>query len=222
MTAYATTDQMAIRMQSLKVPSAAELIMFEDLLDSASRTIDRACRRADDGFIADTAETARYFTGFGETYLRIADCMEISEVAVKESVTSDDYDAWATPTSPMAGDGDWIPCAGNPEDPTFGRMPYNLLIIDLNGEFSYFIDGDGIPTVKVTAKWGPLESVPSDIREAVCMQAIIWYKTYQGAMSRSLGTVDFGQITTRRGLDKSVRDILVEGMWILPLYGEDL
>lgn len=219
MGSYATTDQYLIRSNTLTVPSADQLTMLEELIEAASRAIDSACRRGMNAFEAVGAGAAKYFTAGGEAFLRIPSCSAITEVAVKASLTATTYTAWATPTTPMAGDGDWIPCRGGPESPTFGVEPYNLLIVDLNGEFSLFLDGAGAPVVKITASWGTESGVPAEIREFTLMQAVLWAKSYEGSGADETGSIDFGRITIRRALSKQVRDGLIDGGWVLPLYG---
>lgn len=217
MTVYATTDQLRIRIQQLSTPSVDQLTMMEELLEASSRAIDNFCKRSE-GFASVVAE-AKYFTATGEAYLRIPMCTEVWEVAVKSSKTATTYTAWTTPTTDMAGDGDWIPARDDPDKPTFGQSPYNLLVIDLNGAYSVFLDGEGAPVVMVTATWGSPSTVPADIREACLMQAAIWLKQFQGAMSSELGTRDLGTIRYKRSLDNNIRHILVDGGWVLPLYG---
>jgi len=216
---YATTDQLIIRVNMLTAPSAAELAYLEELLEAASRAIDHACGRDDNAFSAAAGATARYFTADGESWLRIPSCSGIAEVAVKASLTATVYTAWTTPTTPMAGDGDWIPCRGEASGPEFGVEPYNLLITDLNGEYASFLDGAGAPVVKITAEWAVGVAVPSEIRELTIMQTAMWAKSYEGSQADELGSAEFGVIKIRRTLSKSVRDGLDDGHWILPLYG---
>lgn len=220
MTVYASTDQLQIRIQMLSTPSVAQLAMMTEILEAASRNIDRMCKREDDGFIADTDSVIKYFAAFGDTHLRIPECIEITEVAVRESVTDDEYTAWDTPTTAMAGDGDWIPCRGSPSDPIFNTIPYDLLLADPNGEYAVFISSAGLPVVKITAKWRSPALVPPDIREATLMQSAIWMKQYQGSMSSELDAENFGRILYRRNLSQGVKQILVDGGWLLPLYGD--
>lgn len=220
MASYATTDQVRIRMQQTAAISVDETTMLEEIIEAASRLIDRTCRVVDDAFQAVGAASAMYFTAFGESFLRIPECTSVTGVAVKVSRTSTTYTDWDTPTTPMAGDGDWIPCRGDPEDPTFLTTPYNLLIVDVaNGDYSIFADGDGDPTVRITAVWGTESGVPADIREACCMQSIKWFKKFQGAQASELGTDEFGVIQYGRGLSSEVLKILKDGHRIVPLYG---
>jgi len=219
MAAYATRAELQIRIQILSVPSADQIAMMEALLDASSRAIDRICGVDDDAFQATGADAIKYLPAYGETYLRIPQCVTITTVAVKASVSATTYTDWATPTTPMAGDGDWIPCRGNPEHPEYGVTPYDLLVIDLNGVYSSFLDSDGLPVIKITAAWGTRSAVPADIREACLMQAAKWYKKFQGAQASDLGTDEFGRIRYARTMDSGVKQILVDGRWILPLYG---
>jgi len=218
MTTYATVAQLKIRIQLHATLTADQEVALEELLEASSRNIDRVCRVGENGFAVGSAAD-KYFPAEGESFLNILKCTNISNVAVKASVAATTYTDWATPTTPMAGDGDWIPCRGNPESPEFGVTPYDLLIIDLNGDYSIFIDGGSAPVVKVTAVWGTQASVPSDIREACLMQAAKWFKKYQGAQASELGLDQFGKIKYTRSMDSGVKQILLEGNWILPLYG---
>lgn len=219
MASYATTDQYIIRTNTRTVPTAAQLAYLEELIEAASRAIDSACFRGEDAFSAAADATARYFTADGKSWLRIPSCAGITEVAVKASITATTYTAWDTPTTAMAGDGDWIPCRGVAEAPEFGVEPYTLLITDLNGDFSTFLDGAGAPVVKITAEWAAGTAVPSEIREFTIMQAAMWAKSYEGAQADEAGSDEFGVIKIRRTLSKLVRDGLADGGWILPLYG---
>jgi len=193
--------------------------MLNEILDAASRSIDRTCGMSDDAFLAVDEATMRHFTAQGHTYLRIPECIEIESVAVKGSLSAETYTAWATPTLPMAGDGDWVPATGDAARPTYGALPYTLLIIDINGDYSSFLGGGNVPMVAVTAYWGHSDAVPVDIRSACLMQSIRWYKKFQAAMSASGGSADLGQIIYRKALDRDVRQLLIEGRWVVPPYG---
>jgi len=218
MAVYGTTDQLRIRIQQLSTPTADQLALMEEVLEGASRAIDRICRRSESGFTSGVA-AVQVFSAGGKAYLRIPECVEIWEVAVKASRAATTYTVWTAPTAALAGDGDWIPCTGDPDAPTFNQIPYTLVIIDPNGDYTYFPDGAGAPMVKVTAEWGSTETVPADIREACLMQAARWLKQFQGSMSTDLGSPDLGRIMYRRNLDSAVKQILTDGGWILPLYG---
>ena len=219
MASYGTTDQLIVRINLRTAPTVAQLVMLGELIEAASRAIDSACRRPVDAFAAAGGASAMYYTAEGLPYLRITPCQSITSVAVKASLTATTYTAWTTPTTPLAGDGDWIPCAGNAESPTFGILPYTLLLIDVNGDYAVFLDGGATPVVMVTATWGTETAVPAEIRELTLMQTALWLKSFQGSGSDTLGSLNFGQIRIKRALSKTVRDGLEDGAWLLPLYG---
>jgi len=193
---------------------------LRELLEAASRDVNDFCGRPE-GFVGDAAASAKYLSADGEPYLYIPACVEISEVAVKDAETDTTYTVWTAPTTMMAGDGDWIPATGRADLPVYSQLPYTLLIVDPNGSYSQFLDGGTAPVAKITAKWGVQVSAPPTIREATLMQAAQWYKQFQGAMDSRLASEEFGEITYRRGLSNNVKHILIDGGWIVPLYGGD-
>jgi len=191
--------------------------MLEEIIEAASRAIDRFCKR-DEEFGSTWVASVKYFTADGKTYLRIPTFLEVDEVAVKDSVSATTFTVWDKESSYLAGDGDWYAAHGDPESPNF-EPPGDLILVSPTGNYSVFLDGDGAPVVKVTGVWGATGGVPADIREACLMQSARWVKQFQGAMSTELGTVDLGTLQYRRSLSSDVRDLLVEGCWVLPLYG---
>lgn len=220
MTVYGTLAELKIRIQIETTLTAAQDAMLTAILTGASQSIDEFCRRERDGLQAIAVATARHFIGKGDAWLRIPECVTITEVAVKASVTATTYTAWDTPTTMMAGDGDWIPATGSHEFPTYDRFPYTLLLVDANSDYSYFLDSDAAPVIKVTARWGPSAEIPTDIREATLMQAAKMYKRFQASAGRSTGTVDFAKVSYQRGLDNLVKQVLIDGAWVVPLYGD--
>jgi len=219
MTVYGTVSELKIRIQIDSVMTAAQDAMLLEILTAASKSLDQFCNRERDGFQALTVATARHFVGKGEAWLRIPECVEVTSVAVKASVTATTYTAWSTPTTAMAGDGDWIPAAGSHLYPTYDRLPYTLLLVDVNSEYSYFLGSNATPVITVTAKWGPSVAIPTDIREACLMQSAKMYKRFQASAGRSTGSIDFAKISYQRGLDQLVKQVLIDGGWVVPLYG---
>nr|NIQ88963.1 hypothetical protein [Deltaproteobacteria bacterium] len=204
-------------------------------IEGASRAIDNFCNRPD-GFEAADNFTARFYSGTGRAFLLIDECVEISEVAVKDSVTDTAYTAWDTPTTMLAGDGDWIPFSGDRENPDFNSLPYDSLMVDPNGDESVFTSGDFtdpfarttqritstgrmVPTVRVTAKWGYSINVPDSIKEACIMQASIWYKRLEGSMASNLANLELGELELFKTLDPAVELILRLGRYIRPATG---
>lgn len=225
MSAYATVEDLKNRilLEGEDLTEAQETVL-EEILEAISRKIDNHCGRRENAFATSTEALYKYYVGNGKNYLRIDPCLSVTGVAVKTTYSSEDYTAWTTPTTAMAGDGDWIPCRGSPEHPVYGETPYEMLFIDPNGDYSIFTAGLARPTVRVNAIWGYSESVPADIREACVAQATILYKRYQGSMADTLGTSDLGVLSMkiRRGaLTRDVQELLDNSGWVLTLYGSE-
>lgn len=224
---YATVTELRAEMNLL---STSDDTILERLIEAASRNIDRACNRPD-GFVGDTVASARYYTGDGTAVQLIDECVEITAVAVKDSSTDTTYTAWATPTTNMAGDGDWYAFTGDRRWPDFNRLPYTALAVDLNGDYAVFtlgmfagkrgfpLDSDvrrNVPTVQVTARWGYADNIPNDIKEATIMMCARWYKQVQGAMADGVANADFGQLVFRQVLHPDIKRILEGGRYVKP------
>ncbi|MBU2249533.1 MAG: hypothetical protein KKD77_22490, partial [Gammaproteobacteria bacterium] len=183
MTLYATVAQFKAQ---TGLTGTGDDVAINDILEGVTKLIDRVCNRPG-GFIASTSNSYKYYVGSGGEAQRIDECVSISEVAVKDAVSDSSYTAWTSPTTNMAGDGDWFAASGNTATPELNRTPYTLLMIDINGSYSVFTGGRstrlrgfvthpddltskrGIPTVRVFAKWGFATTVPDDIRDAAIM-----------------------------------------------------
>jgi hypothetical protein len=233
MPVYATTAEVR---QDINMDSTTDDATLERLLRSATQRIDQFCNRPD-GFIATTVASQRFYSGSGKTWQMIDECTEITAVAVKDSVTDDTYTAWDVPTTNLAGDGDYLAASGDWRFPEFNRLPYTLLIVDPNGDESIFTFGRfstitglvpigtpernarGLPTVRVTARWGYADEVPPDIQEACIMQVGHWYKLVQSSMAMTLASAELGTLRMPRGLHPDVQDILVNGRYVRPAVG---
>lgn len=207
------------------------------IITGASRAIDNYCNRPD-GFVALTSAAARVYGGSGNAIQSIDECVEVTAVAVKDSVTDSTYTAWAA--------SDWIAFSGDPEDPDFNGLPYTYLMADANGDYSvftsgylggyanqdYYFNNANSPryhhnprtarrqaTVQVTAKWGYSVTVPAPIKEACCMQSARWYKRYASAFSDVLASGELGQLFYRQALDPDIGMILVDGRYVKPAVG---
>lgn len=220
--AYATAAELRAQMNKT---STADDSILATILSAAERTINRFSNRPD-GFEADAAASARRYAGSGKPYQSIDECVSITLVEVKNSPTSTSYTTWATT--------DWIPIRGDPEDPNYNGLPYTMIMVDPTGSQSIFYSGSfvtrggfrpttdvhrGVPTVRVTAKWGFSVAVPDDIHEACIMQAARWYKRLEGAMSDALASAELGTLLYRQRLDPDVAMILVEGRYVRPSIG---
>ena len=228
---YVTVEEIKRRMQ--KTDDTDDLIIFQ-LAEAAANAIDNFCNRPD-GFVAPDSATTRYYTGNGEAYLLIDECVAITAVAVKDTAEDTDYEAWASPTTNMAGDGDWFAFTGDREAPDYNGLPYTALMVDPNGDYTHFTDGRytglrgfrqigdvtirSLPTVRVTARWGHSASVPYEIREACAMQTMRWYKRAQGAMTSTLAIAELGTLEIYNTLDPDIEFILRLGRYRKPVSG---
>jgi hypothetical protein len=64
--------------------------------------------------------------------------------------------------------------------------------------------------------------VDPDIREACLSQAAVLIKRFEGAMSTSLGSSDYGNLKMRiqhSAMNRDVKELLVDGRHVRPLYG---
>ena len=230
MAGYATLAEVKARMQKTDTDADAFLT---GTIDAVSRAIDNFCNRPD-GFEASDAATARYLSGNGRAILLINECVEVTAVAVKDAVTDATYTAWITPTTNMAGDGDWLAFSGDPKDPDFNSLPYSALMTDLNGDYRTFTSGRflglrgfrpegdasrSVPTVRITAKWGYSQNVPVPIKEACIMYVVRWYKREQGAMASVLASTELGTIEFFRTLDPDFNFITAFGRYVRPATG---
>ena len=187
----------------------------ERLLLAASAAIDRHCNRPL-GFLALAVATVKVYPGTGYAYQLIDECTEVSEVAVKDSVSDTTYTAWTTD--------DWDACTGDYNYPDFNSTPYTMLVCTPNGDYSVFTSGKysyrwQAPTVQVTAKWGYATTVPYQIKEATIMQAARWYKRLQGAMSDALASGELGRLMYVQELDPDIVMILKRGRFVHPAVG---
>lgn len=232
MAKYALVEPLKRRMQ--KTDDDEDLIL-ESILDAACAKIDRFCNRPD-GFLAITTASARYYKGSGKAYQLIDECVAITAVAVKDAATDDTYEAWTSPSTNMAGDGDWFAGTGDPDDPEFNQLPYTILFVDPNGDQAWFtgetpemkkrgrnVRGVSIlarvPTVRVTARWGFSATVPYDIAEAAYMIAERFYKRQQSAMADTLASADLGGLLYQQQLDPDVAGLLLDGRYVRPAIG---
>jgi hypothetical protein len=231
MAGYATLAEAKARMQKTDTDADDFLPM---IIDAASRAIDNFCNRSQDGFEASDQAVIRYFTGNGRSVLLIDECVEITAVAVKDAATDTAYTAWNSPTTNLAGDGDWLAFTGDLENPDFNTLPYDALMVDINGDHNTFTSGRflglrgfrpegdasrNMPTVRVTAKWGYAINAPMAIKEACIMQVIRWYKREQGAMASALASAELGTLELFRTLDPDFEFILALGRYVKPATG---
>ena len=196
--AYATAAQFR---DFIGKTSGTDDVAILACINAASNAIDSHCNRPD-GFVADDSASARVYPGRGLDYQYIDECVEITQVAVKDSPSDDDYTAWDVT--------DWIAFSGEPKNPDFNRLPYHAIMIAANGSYGVFTDGEYIvragfsrpkelrrrvPTIQVTAKWGYATECPDAIYTATVAQASRWWKRFKsGGFSDATVSSDMGTL----------------------------
>lgn len=188
---------------------------LEEIVSAASAAIDRLCNRPL-GFLATMAASTKVYPGSSKPYQLIDECVSITLVEVKDSITDDDYVEWAAT--------DWTACTGDYNYPDFNSLPYTMLVCTPNGDYSVFTSGRysdrwQAPTVRVTARWGYAEETPDQIKTAAIMQSARWFKRLQSAMADTLATGELGQLIYTQELDPDIAMILKRGRFIHPATG---
>jgi len=216
---YASVDELKARL-NITSTDASRDASLQTILDAAASGIDRYCLRPD-GFVALATPTARTFNGSGKPVQRIDDCVEITQVAVKDSPTDDDYTAWDSM--------DWVAFHGPTHKPNFNGLPYTALMVTINGDYSTFTSGQvgnhkngwGLTTntVQVTARWGYADSCPPLITEATILQAARWWKRAQSSWADTLANSDMGQLMYRQTVDPDLRQMLDNGRFVRQMVG---
>ena len=201
-------------------------LVIQALITAASAAIDRYCNRPD-GFQAAAAATTRYFTGTGKYYLFVDEFATASglAVAVKDSATDDEdeYETWTVGTVGTTTDADVFPATGDPRTPTYNRTPYTMLVIGPNADnATVFTDGrlengPGLPTVKVTARWGYATTCPAQIAQATIIQVCRWLARGQSKWADTLGNAETGTLEYRKALDPDLKMILSLGGFVRPV-----
>jgi hypothetical protein len=205
-------------------------VNFTDLLIPAvSDVIDKFTNHPD-GFLADSAATARIYTGDGTDVQWFDDNVEVTLVEVKDAATDTDYVAWET--------ADWIAASGDPQKPDFNGLPFRFIITSGNGNQNTFTDGHfgsglqgfsrptpaprgrGLPTVRITAKWGHSVTIPSQVNMAAIAQTALWYKRGLSAWQTATVTTALGSLPFKVDkLDPDVQLMLIGGRLVRPAIG---
>lgn len=224
--AYATIDELRNQTQKAGTATDVELAL---ILDAATDAINGVCNRPD-GFVADVETSTREYTGSGGTIQWIDECIGITLVEVKDSPSDTTYTSWAA--------ADWIAATGDPEAPDLNRTPQHFLIVSAVGDYNNFTSGTytglrgfrrevlyarGVPMVRVTARWGYADTVPSRVKQACLAQAARWFKRGQSSWADTAANPEFGQLhfskNAQAALDKDIRMMLVAGRFVRPAVG---
>jgi len=208
---YATTAEVKTRINKTRADEDASIAA---LITAASRAIDEYCNRPD-GFVAPAAGVARLYTGTGDFYMFVDEFIAVSAVEVKDSPSDTTYVAWSS--------GDYLAFAGDPATPEFNRLPFHGLMVSATGDYDIFTSGQyssrrpgqpsrttrrGVPTVRVTARWGYAATVPAVVKEACIAQTARWLKRSEAAWADSIAKGEFEQLQYFKGLDEAVQLML--------------
>ncbi len=178
-------------------------VQILEILESASRAIDELCKRQD-GFVALDVATARHYAGKGNYYLYIDECVEITQVAVKDSPSDTTYTAWAAT--------DWLAFRGDPKDPDYNSLPYHGIMVSADSDYAVFTSGlrhgstgwprehvrdsrRRFPTVEVTAKWGYAVTCPRQVYHATLAQCARWRKRFLGEFDDTVVSSEMGSMS---------------------------
>ena len=216
---YASADDIRTAMGGASASDDSDL---ELTAMAVSRWLDAYCGYPDVGFLAQTTATPKLYSADGERYLWIDPCIEVTAVAMKDSVTDTTYTVSFTPGTHVIG------FRGDPTSKfiEYNKTPYHGIVILPNAPRSYFLNGqyatekgfpvhpDDVefathtPTVQVTAKWGYASEVPEIIKRATIMQTIRLYKRQKGAMADAVLSGDFNIQQYNKMIDPDIKAML--------------
>ena len=182
-------------------------IAIGNMITSASRMIDGLFGQPDN-FFASTDETTREFDGSGTSIQPIDRCHTLTSVYVAESggTAITDYTEWALNTDFYT-----LPIAHASKG-----VPITELWIEQNGNHLYFPRYR--KAVKVTGQFGYSATPPTIIKQAVKMQAVIWYmrakQSYQeqGANGAVASILSFKATKLDNDIELLLRKMLMEFM----------
>jgi len=212
-TTYATIDELRAQYGNL---SSDKDSFIQDCLNAAAEMVDKACNW-NVPLLAPTAASARMYVGSGMAFQPIDPCVSITTLEIKENPTDA---AWTAVTA-----GTYLPYRGEPRFPDFNSTPYNGVVLlgtgrttFPNGKAASGISSNqtltinllafGLPTVRVTARFGYGGSLPPQAKLAVLTQASRWVKRGESAWADTLADGNMGQLQYRKSLDPDVRAML--------------
>ncbi len=179
---YATLTQIK---NYMSISDNTDNDLLEDLIESASRSIDRIANRR---FYLDASASARLYRAYSDIFVYVDDIGTTSSLVVKTDSNGD-----GTYTKSLTLNQDYIldPLTA----PSLGR-PYTQLTMVSNTETWPIFPGltqNGLrPGVQVTARWG-WPSVPDDINMACLILTADLYKR-KDAPGGILGLGDLGVV----------------------------
>lgn len=181
------------------ITSDSEQTKVEGLLEAATAAIDGLCNRQ---FLADDTASTKLYRGKGESYLLIAECIEITQVEILSG------GVWTALASSA-----WYAYAGDYLEPDFDETPYNGI---LTTGVLFPLPSTPMPTVRITAKWGYAASVPPTVKQAVLTQAHRWHKRGQSGWADTMANSELGITVYRKAVDPDVQMMLMNARLMRP------
>lgn len=163
----------------LKIDDSVEDQLLEQIIESASRTIDRIANRR---FYLDSVATVRQYRQNNQLVLSVDDIGSLTGLVVKT-----DPDSTGTYQTTLTLNQDYILDPVNA--PNKGRPWTMVTIVGSNG---FSLPVNARPQVEVTAKWG-WPSVPDDIEQATYILSSDLYKR-KDSIGGVLGLSELGAI----------------------------
>ena len=192
---YLDRDDVKLRIPDVNWGATYDAAL-DQIVEEASREIDRYLGREQGSFAADAA-AARTFTGSGDVDLWLPEmAVAPTEVAVAEAGDLTNYTVWSATDYLL-----W------PYNAAAMGLPYSKLEIDqLNG--TKYLWYKYPKSVKVTAQWGYSADPPADVVKACLIQSIRSFKRAQQAYQDTGAVLEVGQLMFVKGLDPEVETFL--------------
>jgi len=193
-TTYATIEEMRGQYGSIDSKFDGAIQMC---LNAAAEALDGTCNWGVP-LAAPATASSGMFVGSGKAFQDIDLCVSVTTVEVKESPTDA---AWITLTA-----GTYLPFRGEPRFPNFNAERFNGLVLLGSGR-SIFPLGQspafefGLPTVRVTGRFGYGSELPANAKSAVLLQACRWFKRGESAWADAISKGELGQLQFRKALD---------------------
>jgi hypothetical protein len=192
-TTYATIEEM--RGQYGSVDSKFDAAI-QTCLNAAAEALDGTCNW-NVPMLAPAVATSRMYVGSGEAFQNIDLCVSVTTVEIKASPTDASWTA-------LTG-GTYLPFRGEPRFPDFNKIPYMGLLLLGSGLATFpsgkRTEGFGLPTVRVTGRFGYGLELPANAKLAVLLQACRWFKRGESAWADAISKGELGQLQFRKALD---------------------
>lgn len=163
-----------------------------DMVEEASRLVDRMRRLPDGGYRASTVSTY-YFDGNGEGSLWLPlPLVSITQVAVEE--TDGTYTNWTENTDYFA----W----------PYNETPYLRLDVNRKSDTTKSTWIAGPRRVRVQGVFGCSSTPPEEIRRAVLIQVARWYKRATAGWADATGNAETGELRYVKKMDPDVAQLV--------------